>query len=174
MVDAWLKHTLSLSFSLLKYLTDYSCHFLCCCNKKSGKKLLKEWFGFACSLKGQSIMVGRAQWQAHGATGHFASATPVHGMVLPQFRAGCPTIINLIQKPFPGRCTWNDNLKCHSSEGVFLGFFETGSLTGVEVAEQTRLSDQRAPEIHLSLHCQLWDYKCTPADLLSLYGGQVA
>lgn len=87
-------------------------------------------------------MVGRAQWQAHETTGHFASATPVHGMVLPQFRAGCPTVINLIQKPFTGSCTWNDNLKCHSSEGVYLGFFETGSLTGLEIAEQTRLASE--------------------------------
>lgn len=60
-------------------------------------------------------------------------------------------------------CLWRekDNLRCHSS-GIHLDSFKTGSLTGLEIAKQTRLLCLQTSVVCPSLPPQSSDSKCSP------------
>lgn len=75
--------------------------------------LTREVFLGVCSLRVQSFVMEKAWWQRGAAAGHMASAirkqremnagtqltfsrAPAHGAVLPTFRVGLPTSVNLI------------------------------------------------------------------------------
>lgn len=50
------------------------------------------------------------------------------------------------------------NLRCCSWEAIYL-LFETGSLSGLELADQVRPSEQGTPGVHRSQPPRHWDYQ---------------